>query len=113
MSVTNVKAYIDNREGTTDHIFERSDRLTHSNHEKESRSRRKEFTAVFRKDSDNLEKRLSYDLRTLSEVEKTTESMRQYLANGDTYEDSHALSIVSVSECLKIKREAKDRQRNF
>ena len=66
----------------------------------------------FKNESDNLERRLHHDLKTLSEIEKTTASMREYVTNGEMYDDTIVPSTLTVGECLKVKR-SRDKQRSL
>ena len=92
---------------------ERAERIAATNDSRRGdKLRQKELLGRFKKESDNLERRLCYDLKTLSEIERTTETMRKYVTNGAMYEDIAVATTVSVSECIKMKRTSQEKNRS-
>ena len=96
-----------------DYSEERAERIAATNDSRRGdKLRQKELLGRFKKESDNLERRLCYDLKTLSEIERTTETMRKYVTNGAMYEDIAVATTVSVSECIKMKRTSQEKNRS-
>lgn len=74
----------------------------------------RDLAVSFKIRSDKLTRNLDYDLRSLTEVEKTTESMRAFVANGDHYEGEAAIPCkISVEECLYLKKSLRENNRGL
>lgn len=107
----------DEGDDETKHSQEHSRRVVHRNYSnnpsKPEKPKHKDLLRNFKNESDNLERRLNYDLKTLSEIDRTAETMRQYVTNGEMYDDTAVPSPVTVTECLKVKRSARDKHRSL
>lgn len=102
----------DNDEVEEETLEERAERLACSSEWAwENQPRHRNLSAKFRVESNNLEKKMTSDLKTLSEIETATETMRQYVINGEIYAGSNH-NAVTVSDCLKIKRSAREKTRS-
>ena len=102
----------DNDEVEEETLEERAERLACSSEWAwENQPRHRNLSAKFRIGSDNLEKRMTSDLKTLSEIETATATMRQYVINGEIYAGSNH-NAVTVSDCMKIKRSAREKTRS-
>ena len=78
----------------------------------ENQPRHRNLSTKFKLESKNLEKKMNSDLKTLSEIETATETMRQYVINGEIYADG-TCDTVTVGDCLKVKRSIREKNRSL